>query len=733
MKRRKKKDNHNVLVQDSDDGNNIPEDEEIILLTMCDENENGYEECEFDKIDAEYTFLHDTLNWKEGITHHNDTANTAKDMGAITKVAEYLFLTEQMNWKKGLKILGEKGETAIGKELKQIHDMEGFQPKHWYELTKDERANALRYLMYLKEKRDGKVKGRGCADGRSQRLYTPKIETSSPTVSLAGIMLTCMIDAFEKRDVATVDIPGAFIQTKMPKDEKDVHVVLDGRMAELLAKISPSTYQEYVHQRRGQAYIYCKLNVALYGTLKAALLFWKKLSKSLETQGFVVNPYDWCVANKTIDGSQCTIVWHVDDLKISHKKSTVVDSIIASLKEEYGKVGELTVRRGKIHDYLGMKLDFSEEKRFTVDMEEYLEGMLDELPSDMDGHASTPAADHLFRTRLNAPKLNEKQAELFHRVTAQMLFVSQRGRPDLRTAVSFLTKRVKAPDEDDYKKLVRAIKYIRRTKFLRLKIEATYLDQNHWFIDGAFAVHDDMKSHTGAYMTFGKGIIDGSSRGQRINTTSSTEAEVVAVHDNMAAILWTRYFLDAQGYPLKPSKVHQDNLSSKLLETNGRGSSSKRTRHMNIRYFFVADVCARKEITLEYCPTDEMISDFFTEPLGGTKFRRFHNIIMNIDHDEFGPVDMDELTAIHHEKIQRRFEMENKKREDEPTRNKASKMPKSVGSQECVGDHGKGSMSERANMGAAHKNLTQIRTPRDLKRSKSGRAPKLTYAQVVAE
>ena len=97
VQRRKKKDDHNVLVQDSDDGNNIPEDEEIILLTMCDKNENGYEECEFDKIDAEYTFLHDTLNWKEGIAHHNDTANTAKDMGAITKVAEYLFLTEQMN------------------------------------------------------------------------------------------------------------------------------------------------------------------------------------------------------------------------------------------------------------------------------------------------------------------------------------------------------------------------------------------------------------------------------------------------------------------------------------------------------------------------------------------------------------------------------------------------------------------------------------------------------------
>ena len=93
--------------------------------------------------------------------------------------------------------------------------------------------------------------------------------------ALTAIMFTCMIDAFEKRDVATVDIPGAFLQTKMPKEEKDFHVILDGRMAKLLAKITPETYQEYVSQKCGQAYIYCRVNFAIYETLKATLLFRK--------------------------------------------------------------------------------------------------------------------------------------------------------------------------------------------------------------------------------------------------------------------------------------------------------------------------------------------------------------------------------------------------------------------------------------------------------------------------
>ena len=88
----------------------------------------------------------------------------------------------------------------------------------------DERAKALKYLMYLKEKHNGDIKGRVCADGQSKILYTNKIDRASPTASLAGLIITCVIDAHEKRDVATVDIPGAFLQTKMPNNEDDVHV-----------------------------------------------------------------------------------------------------------------------------------------------------------------------------------------------------------------------------------------------------------------------------------------------------------------------------------------------------------------------------------------------------------------------------------------------------------------------------------------------------------------------------
>lgn len=323
-----------------------------------------------------------------------------------------------------------------------------------------------------------------------------------------------------------------------------------------------------------------------------------------------------------------------------------------------------------------MTLDFLKDGKFIISMENYLNEVLRDLPEDMSGTALSPAAEHLFKTRANVEKLNQEQAILFHHITAQLLYACKRGRPDLQTAVAFLCTRVRDPDQDDYKKLVRVIKYIRRTKFLHLTMEANSLDLNHWYIDGAFAVHDDMRSHSGSFMTFGKGMMNGSSNKQKINTTSSTEAEVVAVHDNMPSILWTRFFLKEQGYPMKPSVVHQDNQSAILLEKNGRGSSSKRTRHMNIRYFFVADCQHRGEIAVKYCPTDEMIGDFFTKPLGGAKFRRFRNIIMNCDLDDFGKVDMEALLREHQQKIGAH---------DEKHLEPSLVSKEMSGSQECVG------------------------------------------------
>ena len=112
--------------------------------------------------------------------------------------------------------------------------------------------------------------------------------------------------------------------------------------------------------------------------------------------GFEINPYDWCVANKTVDRKQTTVVWHVDNLKISQENGDTVGALINKLREQYGNEAYLTIHRGKVHKYLGMKMDYREESKVSIDMPYYLKNILDDMPTKYQGRAITPAANHLF-------------------------------------------------------------------------------------------------------------------------------------------------------------------------------------------------------------------------------------------------------------------------------------------------------------------------------------------------
>jgi hypothetical protein len=538
-------------------------------------------------------------------------------------------LMTQHSMKKGIKVFGQAGIDAVLSELKQLHDRKVLEPKNDKEMTDEDRKRSLQYLMFLKKKSSGQIKGRGCADGRKQREHIPKEDASSPTVAIESVMLTSVIDAKEGRDVATVDIPGAFMQV----DQEDlVHMKMEGKMAELLVKLDPKLYRKYVQIEKGKKVLYVQLKKALYGTLKAALLFWKKLTEKIEEWGFVINPYDWCVANKIINKKQCTIIWHVDDLKISHVDAEVNTHVISLINNEFGQEAPLTITRGKVHEYLGMTLDFSNPGKVKIIMKEYIQGMLNEIPDDMDGVAVTPAPRHIFDVNETNPvKLDEDKSVMFHHNVAKLLFLCKRAKPDIQTAVAFLCTRVKSPDEDDYKKLARVMKYLRATIHIPLTLEADNLRLMKWWVDAAFAVHPDMKGHTGGTFSLGRGSIYSASTKQKLNTKSSTESELVGVNDMMPQILWTCYFMQAQGYGADQSLIAQDNLSAMLLENNGRASSSKRTRHINIRYFFVTDRIKAGEVRVAHCPTDDMIADYFTKALQGTKFRQFRDFIMNVD------------------------------------------------------------------------------------------------------
>ena len=172
-----------------------------------------------------------------------------------------------------------------------------------------------------------------------------------------------------------------------------------------MTKINPKKYEKYTVMEKGTHVIYVILLKALYINLTAALLFWENLSNTLQEWGFKINPYDWCVANKMINGKQCTIGWQVDNIKISHVDSEVVDDILNKLDKRYGKESPMVTTRGNIRDYLVMTLDYNIGGKVQITMFEYIDKIIEELPMELNGEPNSPAANHLFEVDDNGIKL----------------------------------------------------------------------------------------------------------------------------------------------------------------------------------------------------------------------------------------------------------------------------------------------------------------------------------------
>eukprot|EP00804_Cyclotella_cryptica_P019617 CCRYP_013970-RA/>CCRYP_013970-RA protein AED:0.47 eAED:0.37 QI:0/0/0/1/1/1/2/0/246 len=208
-----------------------------------------------------------------------------KDKQAIRKMMHEHLMT-QYSLKAGLKKFGQEGEKAVMKELGQFHDLSR------------RTSCGLASLIFLKQKKDGTVKARTCADGQKQREITAEEEAASPTVSIELIFISCAIEACEGQDVAVIYLPGAFLHT----DCLD-HVIMrfHGRLAELMVLVALQVYHKYITtDAKGEPAVFVKLQKALYGMLKTALRFYKKLLTDLVAKGFTVNPYDLCVVMKMV-------------------------------------------------------------------------------------------------------------------------------------------------------------------------------------------------------------------------------------------------------------------------------------------------------------------------------------------------------------------------------------------------------------------------------------------------
>ena len=210
----------------------------------------------------------------------------------------------QMSAKKGIRMFGEKALEAMAKEYAQLDQLTVFTPRDSGELDYEQRRNSLNIIDLIKEKRCGKIKGRTVVDGRGQRDMYDKSDTSSPALTIESFIATLVIDAAEGRDVSVCDVAGAFLKADQPDF---VLLRVTGPAIDAVVKANKEKYEKFITFEGKTRVLYLQLLKAMYGTLTAALLWYQMFAEFLLGQGFELNKYDMCVANKIVNDSQLTI------------------------------------------------------------------------------------------------------------------------------------------------------------------------------------------------------------------------------------------------------------------------------------------------------------------------------------------------------------------------------------------------------------------------------------------
>jgi hypothetical protein len=272
-----------------------------------------------------------------------------------------------------------------------------------------------------------------------------------------------------------------------------------------------------------------------------------------------------------------------------------------------------------------MALDFNNPGTVDIKMDGYMREWMQ--TADVIGHATSPASLDLFSIDEHSKPATKEQSKYFHSQVAKALYAAKRTRPDLLTAVSFLSKRTLAPTEQDMDKLKRLLRYVKSTIDLPMTLGMSDKPRVTAYVDASYAIHKDMKSHSGVAVTLGQGFFYCKSTTQKLNTKSSTEAELVALSDHYGMGIWSRELLTSLGFKVLPTVVAQDNMSTITLATKGR-STADSTRHISIRYFFIKNRIEEGEIILEYVPTKDMVADILTKPLQGNQFRQLRAILL---------------------------------------------------------------------------------------------------------
>jgi len=514
-------------------------------------------------------------------------------------------------------------KSSLIAELKQFHDMAVGSPikEHPKDLKHNKIIGCHGFFKEVFDLRTGvlkKLKFRIVPHGHllDRSLYEPK-EVTSPTVSMESIFTIINIAAMENRKGFTMDIPGAYLNAKL----KDKHVV---RFPRDLAAEYIALYPEHLSYLQQDGTLLMLIEKAWYGLVESSALWYTEIASFLKELGYEVHPSDMGVFQKSCNGDTITICLWVDDFLGFSTNEQLISELEKKVRERYG---DARFDNGHVLNYIGMTISQAKNGIVNVNQKEYLKKIV--ADSGVTKVDASPNHPNLMKTKHKLSTKSLQDPKRYLSLIMSAMFAAKRTRPEILPPVCILASRVQNPDEEDMKSLLRVYEYLNGTLHLGLRFKPERIELYYW-IDASYDLHADSRGHTGIVATIGKNNapIYVRSQKQKLNTRSSTEAELVATDEGVLHLLWLILVFDFLGYPQRPVTVFQDNLSTMRVCQTGQSKSGK-LKHMVVRYNFIHGKQEENVITFQYIKSANMLADIMSKPVDNATFTRLKRRLLN--------------------------------------------------------------------------------------------------------
>ena len=511
-------------------------------------------------------------------------------------------------------------QKAMLNEVQQMLNMNVWHGIRYENLNEEQRNKCILSKGFSINKRDIegkliKVKGRLVALGNMQSDIVD--EVSSPTSRFESILLFINIATYNGWDLEIIDIAGAYLHAKL---NSDIYMWLDESTSKALLNLSPS-YQDFVHNNKK---ILVKLDKAIYGLHESSLVWYKSLIETLNEIGYQTSKYDAAVTIIKENGVLVGFATlHVDDI-LSGGVKRVMEKLKDGLKKKYNNI---SVQDGDELQYNGIKLVRNRnDKSIFISQRGYAEEIIKNI-KDIEIF-DTPYHGNLFDVSIGSELLDDERKRWFRSTLMQFMFLT-RTRPDIKLVVVVLSTRMENPTDFDEQSIYKLAGYIKGTLNLGLTLRPDEM-QICCESDGSFGVHPDGKGHSGGICFIGNSIFKVESTKQPTVGISSTEVELISANKILQEVVWAKGILEECGYYQKEIIFGQDNKSSITIAKQGSGRMG-RTKHMNVKYYFLSQFVQDGTIKLVHIPSTEILSDGLTKPLPKPKFLVWRNKILNLE------------------------------------------------------------------------------------------------------